>query len=146
VKGNIKGCEDREEMRWDKMSRILDTVKLWCLRHPTDTAGFSFMVFCLYEPADEKSDSNSRRTSLLDARSSVFKEVLDRAVSFRWTNEAVWAFLRTLVAYGVVEEQRKAFFDGIEMLREARGEKPKSLANLRKAHDWASKYERGTRG
>jgi hypothetical protein len=108
-------------------------------------AGFSFMLFCLYEPAEENSDSNCRRTSLLDVRSSVCKEVLDRALSFKWTNEAVWVFLRTLVAYGVAEEQREAFFDGIEVLRGAR-ENPKSLANTRKAHDWALKYERATRG
>jgi hypothetical protein len=145
VKGKGNGKRLEEGMGWDEVLRSLDTVKMWCLRHPTDTAGFSFMLFCLYEPAEENSDSNCRRTSLLDVRSSVCKEVLDRALSFKWTNEAVWVFLRTLVAYGVAEEQREAFFDGIEVLRGAR-ENPKSLANTRKAHDWALKYERATRG
>lgn len=144
VHRDVKQCGIGEGTGRDEVSKMLKTIKSWCLRHPTDTAGFSFMLFCLYEPRDEK--SNNGRASLLDTRSSVSQEVLDRAVSFKWTNEAVWVFLRTLIAYGVAEEQRTAFFESIKVLREARGENPKSLATLQAAHDWVLTYERVTRG
>jgi protein prenyltransferase alpha subunit repeat containing protein 1 len=123
--------------------KLLATIKTWCLRHPDDTAGFSFLMFCLLEHPEGFAGG----TSSMDASSSMCKSVLDLAVSFKWTNESVWVFLRTIVASGVAEEQRTAFFESIKFLLEARTGNAKTLSTLQAAHDWCLKYEKGaTRG
>ena len=123
--------------------KLLSTIKAWCLRHPEDTAGFSFLLFCLLEYPEPFTGGRQR----MEASSSICKAVLNLAVSFKWTNESVWAFLRTLVAAGVTEDQRRAFFESIKVLLEARSRKAKTQSTLRAAHDGCLAYETGaTRG
>jgi protein prenyltransferase alpha subunit repeat containing protein 1 len=133
---------EAEEVACDG-SKVLSTVKSWCLRHPGDTAGFSFLLFCLLDHS-HAGVVLTGGTSRAEARSSVCNEVLDLALSFKWTNEAVWAFLRTLVASGVAEEQRAAFFESIKTLREARpgSNNAKGLSALQAAHDWCVEFEK----
>ena len=121
-------------------SKVLSTVKSWCLRHPGDTAGFSFLLFCLLEHP-HAGVVLTGGASRAEVKSSVCKDVLDLAVSFKWTNESVWAFLRTLVASGVAEEQRTAFFESITVLSEARPGNAKGLSTLQAARDWCMGYE-----
>lgn len=119
-------------------SKLLSTIKAWCLRHPGDTAGFSFLLFCLFE----KSGHLIGEQSQTEASSSICEEVLHLAVSFKWTNESVWVFLRTLVASGVTEGQRAAFFESIKAVLEARTADPHTQSTLQAAHDWCLEYER----
>lgn len=123
-------------------SKMLSTIKAWCLRNPGDTAGFSFLLFCLLEHPENFPGGKSR----MEASSSICKEVLDLAVSFKWTNESVWVFLRTLVASGVSDEQRTAFFDSIKAILGAGPAKPHAQSTLQKAHDWCLEYEQVPRG
>jgi protein prenyltransferase alpha subunit repeat containing protein 1 len=83
-------------------------VKDWCLRHPADTSGFSFLLFCLSMPGSSEDVSRTR------LKSSICSEVIRLAVSFRWTHESIWVFLRTLVASeGTSEDEKIAFFEAI---------------------------------
>lgn len=124
-------------------SKLLSTIKTWCLRHHDDTAGFSFLLFCLVEHPEALIGGESS----IENKSSICKALLDLAVSFKWTNESVWAFLRTLVASGVTEELRIAFFESIKVLAEAQSGNAKAQSTLQAARDWCLANEMGvTRG
>jgi protein prenyltransferase alpha subunit repeat containing protein 1 len=115
--------------------KMLAIVKDWCLRHPADTSGFSFLLFILFAPG-----SSDNSPGKIEACSSVCREVLRLTVSFKWIHESVWVFLRTLVASEyVVEDDRKAFFEAIETLQKAY---PMAQVLLETAGDWFVKYQR----
>jgi protein prenyltransferase alpha subunit repeat containing protein 1 len=97
-----------------ELNKLVSAVKKWCLRHPADTSGFSFLLFCLSMPG------SSGGVSKTQLRSSICSEVLRLAVSFQWTHESIWVFLRTLVASGqVLEAEKVAFFRAIEDIQAA---------------------------
>ena len=115
--------------------KMLAIVKDWCLRHPADTSGFSFLLFILFAPGS--SDDSPEK---IEACSSVCREVLRLTVSFKWIHESVWVFLRTLVASEyVVEDDRKAFFEAIETVQKAY---PMAQVLLETAGDWCVRYQR----
>jgi hypothetical protein len=115
-----------------EFEQLVALVRDWCLRHPADTSGFSFLLFCLSMPGAPEDIS---RTQL---KSSICSEVIRLAVSFKWTHETIWVFLRTAVALGGVSKDRKtAFFRAIEEIQAAQ---PDDHRLLKAAHDWCVKY------
>ena len=119
-------------IRTSDFDRLVSVVRNWSLRHPADTSGFSFLLFCLSVPG--KLEDNSK-TQL---RSSIFSEVLRLAVSFHWTHETIWVFLRTLVASGgVFEAENLAFFRVIEDIQAVQ---PDGHLVLEAAQNWCRKY------
>ncbi|KAI1182337.1 hypothetical protein F5B17DRAFT_194978 [Nemania serpens] len=72
-------------------------VKAFCLRNHSDISGWMFLSDCITKIQGEE---NRRFVG-----SAVLKDVLSMAESFRWTNESVWVFLRTLVTREPVDEQ-----------------------------------------
>jgi protein prenyltransferase alpha subunit repeat containing protein 1 len=118
----------------------LPAVKNWCLRHPADTSGFSFLLF--YLESFGRSGVAPENKLRIDASTSVYREVLGLAQSFKWTHESVWVFLRTLVASGVVGDQRIGFLGTINSIVAANPENLKVLSTLQAAADWHVKYER----
>jgi protein prenyltransferase alpha subunit repeat containing protein 1 len=114
--------------------KMISVVKNWCLRHPTDTSGWSFLLFCLFF-------LEASETSRVEANSSICKEVLGLARSFQWAHESVWVFLRTLVASGQIEEDQKAsFFETIEAIIAAQAENSKAQTSLQAAREWCIDY------
>ena len=114
---------------YSQASKTISVVKDWCLRHPVDTSGWSFLLFCLFtlEPSNR----------LIEINSPICKEVLGLAASFQWTHESVWVFLRTLVATREIEEeQRVSFFKRIEANISSLPEDSKARATLRAAKSW----------
>ena len=122
-------------------SKLVFTVKNWALRHPGDTSGWSFLLFVLFSPRSRESpEATSGR---LEAHSSICREVLGLAVSFKWIHESVWVFLRTLVGFGeVTEDERMAFFTSIKTILGGQTDNPKAQSILTEAYDWCSTYER----
>jgi hypothetical protein len=111
-------------------------VKDWCLRHPADTSGCSFLLFCLLLKASRDSRSTSERSA---QRSTICKEALGRAVSFKWTHESVWVFLRTLVAAeGSVEGDVTEFQEAVRKILDCCSEG--QAATVKAARDWFTKY------
>lgn len=114
------------------LSKLVFVVKDWCLRHPADTSGFSFLLFCLSMPG------LSGDLSGTPLRSSICSEVLRLAVSFKWTHESVWVFLRTLVASGkVFEAEKVAFCRAIEDIQVGH---PDGHRFLEAAQTWCGNY------
>ena len=112
--------------------RLLPVVKDWCLRHPADTSGLSFLLFCLSIPG------NFGEVSKMQLRSSICSEVLRLAVSFQWTHETIWVFLRTLIASGgVFEAENLAFFRAIEDIQAVQ---PDGHRFLEAAQNWCRQY------
>ncbi|PBP21714.1 hypothetical protein BUE80_DR007618 [Diplocarpon rosae] len=90
-------------------SDITLVVKDWCLQNPSDISGFSFLLFCLFNILPDGSLAQIRVCS------SVCVEVLRFAVSFKWTHESVWVFLRTAAASRCISRAvRATFFQAIE--------------------------------
>lgn len=120
--------------------KILCVLRSWCLRHPADTSGFSFLLFYLSYLESSRKPPGSQPC---DASSSICKEVLGLAVSFKWSHESVWVFLRTLVASGEVQESDKtAFFSSIHTVSAAHQDDVRTQSILQAAKNWCVKYKR----
>ena len=112
-------------------SKLLSVVKAWCLAHPGDTSGYSFLLFCL----SRIPNSDDRRR----ASSAVCAEVLRVSIAFKWTHESIWAFLRTVVASGYVEDREKvAFFQATESTSAVPSQGSSIVVA---AQHWVMKYE-----
>jgi hypothetical protein len=126
---NFQHSDNSGEPTDSNASKIVSIVKDWCLRHPGDTSGWSFLLFCLFSPESSNTP--------IEINSSICKEVLGLAASFQWTHESVWVFLRTLVATGEIEEeQRVSFFKIIEATVSSQPEDSKARAILVAAKSW----------
>jgi hypothetical protein len=124
--------DSKMQTRNSDFNQLVAIVKDWCLRHPADVSGFSFLLFCLSSPGP--SEDVSRR----QLKSTLCSEVLQLAVTFKWTHETIWMFLRTLVASGGVSKGgRGAFFRAIQEIRTAQ---PDDVRFLKAAQDWCIEY------
>ncbi|KAI9785702.1 MAG: hypothetical protein M1839_008719 [Geoglossum umbratile] len=74
-------------------SSLADSMALvqeWCLRHESDTSGWSFLFFLYNEVGEE--------IKLQDLTASNAGKVLRLALNFGWDLESIWVFLRTVLA------------------------------------------------
>ncbi|KAH7040476.1 uncharacterized protein B0I36DRAFT_310766 [Microdochium trichocladiopsis] len=79
------------------MVHLCHIVKDWCLKHHGDISGWSFLGFILNQIHDEDEQTT--------ARNIVARDVLKITESFRWSNESVWVFLRSLAATQCLEKE-----------------------------------------
>ncbi|CAD6450487.1 827b854a-e723-491e-981c-d37070a18270-CDS [Sclerotinia trifoliorum] len=114
---------------------IIENVKKWCLKHPGDTSGWSFLLFCLSSP------TFMNMPGWVVQKSLICEEVLEMAISLRWKEESLWVFLRTLVASGdITEKLRSAFLTTLEDLKNSLGD-PRGRRIVQSAHEWYLDYE-----
>lgn len=67
-------------------AKLTDDMRLWCSGHPSDTSGWSFLLWLLQvHPA---------RTTA--AQSNIYHHVLELVRKLRLRNESLWCFLRSL--------------------------------------------------
>ncbi|CZR59634.1 uncharacterized protein PAC_09528 [Phialocephala subalpina] len=118
----------------NELPQIITVVKNWCLRHPGDTSGFSFLLFGL----SHSKFANLGDSDISNTCSAVCTDVLRLAVSFKWTHESVWVFLRTAVAGYGTEADRAMFYAAIEDISKA---SPEGHKVLTRARDWCMQYE-----
>lgn len=112
------------------LRKAAEAVKGWCFRNHTDISGWSFLSFLLL-----KVDGA--------VRSSIFRETLNLAGSFQWTNESTWAFLRTLAADAAVEDADVlAFQDRMELLLRKSEGRGRGKRVLGQAQSWVKTYQR----
>ncbi|KAL3427679.1 hypothetical protein PVAG01_01188 [Phlyctema vagabunda] len=119
--------------RVDANASLLSPVKRWCLKHPGDISGWSFLLFCLLRLDPQ---GTIYKGLGVNSNSSVCKDVLNLALSFNWNHESVWGFLSALVASGRVDdEQRDEFQRAIEMKIQAQPDGSESQQRLQSALD-----------
>ncbi|KAG9235044.1 hypothetical protein BJ875DRAFT_283556 [Amylocarpus encephaloides] len=119
----------------ETQSAILHATQDWCLRHPYDTSGFSFLLFCL-APQD-CSDNPGQE----DISEDVFRNILRLAISFQWTHESVWVFLRTLAASRISRlSGTPSFEEEVAGLQAACPEDHHAQLTLKGAIEWSRKY------
>ena len=108
---------------------IVSVILNWVLRHPSDTSGFSFLLFCLKIPGDSEDE--------LAECTRVYDQISSLALSFKWTHESVWVFLRTLAASGVgFGKSGPPFQQGIDIVSQSCSGDPKAQATLKTACKW----------
>ncbi|KAI0453173.1 hypothetical protein F5B21DRAFT_515573 [Xylaria acuta] len=121
----------------DRDPSLLTTVALdvkeFCLRNHSDISGWVFLSDCITRIQDEE----IRRL----ACSSVLEDALSMAESFRWTNESVWVFLRTVVARECVSEQDyNRFIATNDKLSITMPPGTPQWIIMERAREWCSKY------
>jgi protein prenyltransferase alpha subunit repeat containing protein 1 len=101
---------DRDE-RWPKMLLSLaHETRDWCLKHPDDISGWSFL-FHLLVPSPAQAIKQDRPSTLQREETiAIVREILGYTRSFGWRNESVWVFLRSLVATNYVDESLRCHF------------------------------------
>lgn len=113
--------------------KLTSVVKDWCLKNPSDISGFSFLLFCLFTFGPSSTSARTERCS------NICGDVLRLAVSFKWTHESVWVFLRTVVASNIcTEPTRIEFHKAIEIISTAR---PDGRPVLEAAKEWQQRNQ-----
>ena len=112
---------------------VLDAMRNWCCRHPSDISGFSFLTWLL------------RSCEALDVRKQVVGRIVDYALSLRVGNESLWVFVRTMVADGTMGPARADLLRQLTKWLEERGGKEGDEESIvkeraRQAVDWIEKY------
>ncbi|KAI1825680.1 hypothetical protein F4861DRAFT_500258 [Xylaria intraflava] len=112
---------------------VASDVKDFCLKNHSDISGWAFLSDCITRIQDERS-RNLVCSSTLEA-------VLSITESFRWLNESVWVFLRTLVARDCVSEQGfKQFVVTNEGLSATLPHDSPQRIILERAREWCGEY------
>jgi hypothetical protein len=74
------------------MTTLVRFYQDWCLKHTSDTSGWSFLLWLLMSPS-------FYTVSGLQLQAEVGKKVLDCAMSMKLKNESLWLFLKGNMAY-----------------------------------------------
>jgi protein prenyltransferase alpha subunit repeat containing protein 1 len=122
------------------LPKLAQTIQEWCLSHPSDTSGWSFLLWLLTVP----NSSTSQRIHLHGPFSTVGTTVLWQTKSFKLRNEALWVFLRTLMA----SEQMPAkitqmLLEDAQAISESETEWPQSKVVAKRTIRWLGRYKHG---
>ncbi|KAI1245526.1 hypothetical protein MGN70_012416 [Eutypa lata] len=122
--------------RWDMDAALVATiasdVKRWCFKHPSDISGWTFLIFLL----ERIPDTELRQAT----QEAILTQTLELTNSFRWTNESVWVFLRTVVAKGYNRQHHFELFTINNEKLSSQIEEPDALEILRRARSWYDRY------
>jgi protein prenyltransferase alpha subunit repeat containing protein 1 len=147
---NLHGSNDNAQILITACAahiEITGTVKSWCLRHPTDTSGWSFLLFCLFYVRPPQNAIECLYWN--DERASICSLILKMTARFQWTYESVWVFLRTVVCYPPItesfEQLRINFFVTLDGLLNTNLEKHIRV-QLEDARRWVVDHREETTG
>ena len=130
-------CNSTPPPGGDLLTAIASDVKQWCFKHHDDISGWSYLSFVLVH-SDEGGAGRSDS-------SAIFEDTLGLARSFRWTNESVWVFLRTVAAGPSITKDAFESFLSVNryLLSTCTAEDDTMAANvLREARRWASQHRK----
>ncbi|PQE07512.1 prenyltransferase alpha subunit repeat-containing 1-B protein [Rutstroemia sp. NJR-2017a BBW] len=115
---------------------LISDVKNWCVKHPSDTSGWSFLLFCLIYI------SPLPRETMAAQIAKACEEVVAMAVSWRWKGESLWGFLRTLVTSGrLSDEAKRTILEPLENMLHNLPEDTKIRRMIQEVHDHCLQYE-----
>lgn len=94
-------ADDKDLDRKRLINATVDLVQQWCLSHLSDSSGWSFFLFLMGQLDDEST------------LTQCFVTVGNLAISYRYRQQPVWIFIRTLLASGeLLGAQFRAAFVG----------------------------------
>lgn len=106
-------------------------VKDWCLKHPSDISGWSFLLILLCE------------LHPISKRQNLVKEVLLYGINMQAKQESLWIFIRTILAQDILHEGYQELYQVLqhskEELRSAR-QQALIVENITKTLDWIDTY------
>ncbi|KAM4066868.1 prenyltransferase [Hirsutella rhossiliensis] len=120
--------ESDDKTRTDAaVSTILGDTKRWCFGHHNDISGWMFLLFLLeWCPAGV---------------ASVLSETMQLTESFRWRNESVWCFLRSMMlAARVAGPQEEQFYSAWQAVRKDTQEDSQERRVLDGVSSWMQTY------
>lgn len=121
------------------LPRLTNSIKEWCLKHPSDTSGWCFLVWLITRP-DTCANGPLR---LHGPFATISKSVLDRTRSLNLRNESVWVFLRTVMSSkDMPPDIRQAFLVYARAIAASDSERPKSRLIARAALQWLELHRR----
>lgn len=108
-------------------------VNTWCCQHPSDTSGWSFLLFLIPQ------------LSALE-RTFITKQVLGFTFNVHAQQESLWVFLRTVLALEASDQVRDGFVDRLKTYMKGRPSAstendPDSLDVATSALEWIEKYK-----
>ncbi|KAI1428805.1 hypothetical protein F5Y12DRAFT_632707 [Xylaria sp. FL1777] len=113
---------------------IAPDMKEFCLKNHSDISGWTFLSDCIARIQDQES-----RRSVFS--SVVLNDVFSLTESFRWTNESVWMFLRTIVARECVNRQDfERFIATNNRLSAIMPHNTSQWTIMERAREWCDKY------
>jgi protein prenyltransferase alpha subunit repeat containing protein 1 len=122
------------ELDTAQMDILVEDTKKWCFGHRSDISGWTFLQFLL---------ERCHEGVLL----SVFRDTLELVESFRWRNESVWCFLRTVSTWATMKESGRAELHRVLALVRGEGEEEDKTARVFDYTDrWLELYSPETRG
>ncbi|KAE9987260.1 hypothetical protein EG328_003393 [Venturia inaequalis] len=65
---------------------LLEETYTWCVQHPSDTSGWSFLLFLMRRPSPN-----------IEYITALVWKTAELTKSFKWNKEALWHFLRTVL-------------------------------------------------
>lgn len=86
----LVGCRSDGIASSDRATSIrslTEAVLSWCLSHPSDVSGWSFLSFVLQRPEQDRDNSQN-----------VLSKVISFALDLRLAHESLWVFIRTVLA------------------------------------------------
>ncbi|KAI1815666.1 hypothetical protein GGS20DRAFT_575991 [Poronia punctata] len=108
-------------------------MKEFCLRNHTDISAWSFLYYCLTKI--QEPDSRAKIFS------TIIQDILAMVDSFRWANESVWVFLRTVLAREADDDDNMAHFIAAnERLSLAVTRNSSQVVILERARQWCANY------
>jgi protein prenyltransferase alpha subunit repeat containing protein 1 len=115
---------------------LIENMKNWCLKHPSDTSGWSFLLFCLIYL------SPLPREMMAPQIARACEEVVAMAVSWRWKGESLWVFLRTLVtSEHLGDEAKRAILGRVENMLNSLPEDTKIRGMIQEVRHQCLQYE-----
>jgi hypothetical protein len=106
-----------------------EVVKTWCCKHPSDTSGWSCLLFLI-----PKVEPLSKRTTLV-------REVLSYTLKLQLAHESLWVFIRTIVAHETLQENcTELYLSLVEYSREIKNGTPALRERVQHTLDWIKQY------
>ncbi|KAF2840547.1 hypothetical protein M501DRAFT_1001516, partial [Patellaria atrata CBS 101060] len=83
----VQGSDSQKLTLENLLSMTCHATYSWCLQHPSDISGWSFLEFLISHPYCDSA-----------IYSQIVTDTLQWALNLNWRQEAVWSFVRTAIA------------------------------------------------
>lgn len=117
----------------DQLNAFVEDTKKWCFGHHSDISGWTFLQFLLARCPE-------------NVLVATFRDTIELTESFRWKNESVWYFLRTLATWGIMKHNKHAELHRVMALVRGGAEDDNDTNTFNHTIRWLQLYSPQTSG